>query len=126
MTRQAVEQREQEFQVAFNDGDAAAVTQFYGENGRILPPGGDPVCGHDEIEAFFKGFAAMRATVAFDLLTVYEAPDLCVAVGAFTMDLHPEGSPPQINEGKYIEVWTRRPDGGWLLVDDIFNSSLPG
>lgn len=31
----------------------------------------------------------------------------------------------QADAGKFIEIWTRQPDGSWLISDDIFNSDLP-
>jgi uncharacterized protein (TIGR02246 family) len=125
MSRQTIEAQEQAFLQAFNGGDAAEVTRFYGDGARILPPNADAIQGSDAIEAFFKEFVALRTQLSFNLLTVHESPDVCTAVGEFEMAMHPEGADPQQNRGKYIEVWRRQSDGSWRIVDDIFNSSLP-
>ena len=67
----------------------------------------------------------MGARGAFSLITVHESPDLCVAVGRYEMEVRPDGGEPARDLGKYVEVWARQGDGSWLMVDDIFNSSLP-
>jgi uncharacterized protein (TIGR02246 family) len=126
MSRADIEAGEARWLEAFNGGDAHGVAQLYTERGRILPPNADIVEGRDAIEAFGKEFLAMNATLSFELLTVHETPDLCVAVGQYEMDLRPPGADPQQDRGKYIEVWTRQGDGSWLIVDDIFNSPLSG
>lgn len=125
MSHHDIEAREQEFLVAFNGGDAAALASFYADGARIFPPGSDAVSGREAIEAFFEGFVAMKTQLSFQLLAVHESPDLCAAIGAFEMELHPPGGGTQHNLGKYVEVWKRQPDGCWRIVEDIFNSTLP-
>ena len=54
--------------------------------------------------------------------------ELAFVRGRYSMTLEPEGAPGPVNdEGKYIEIRERQPDGSWLLARDIFNSDLaPG
>jgi uncharacterized protein (TIGR02246 family) len=126
MSRQDIEQREQEWLKAFTAGDAAGVAAIYAEDARLLAPNIDVLEGRPAIEAFVKEFVAMGSeSMSFDLITVHETPDLCVAVGRYELQIRPEGADVQRDSGKYVEVWARRPDGSWLMTDDIFNSSLP-
>jgi uncharacterized protein (TIGR02246 family) len=125
MSRQDIEAQEARWLQAFNGGDAAGVARLYIENGRVLPPNNDIVQGRSAIEAFVKEFLQMDPSMSFGLLTVHESADLCAAVGRYEMELHPQGADAQTDSGKFVEVWTRQPDGSWLIADDIFNSNLP-
>lgn len=126
MSRQEIDARRQQFVDAFNDGDASEVARLYAEDGRILPPNAEIVQGRSAIEAFVKDFIQMGASLSLSLLAVHESPNLCAAVGRYELELRPQGAEPQTDSGKYVEVWTRQPDGSWLIVEDILNSSLPG
>lgn len=110
---------------AFNAGDASGVAQGYATDARLLPPGADIVEGRSAIEGFVKEFVAMGAHLAFDLVAVHESADLCVAVGRFTLDIPAANGEAQQDLGKFVEVYARQGDGSWLMVEDIFNSSLP-
>ena len=121
MGKQDIEARESDWLSAFNGGDAAGVANIYATDARLLPPGAPAIVGRDAIEGFVKEFVATGAKLTFNLLTVHESGDLCAAVGEFDMKI--PGAPD--DQGKYIEVWRRQGDGSWLIVDDIFNSSLP-
>jgi uncharacterized protein (TIGR02246 family) len=121
MSRQDIEQREAEWQKAFNAGDAAGVAAIYAGDARLHAPNADVIEGRAGIEGFVKEFVATGAQIRFDLLTVHEAPDLCAAVGRYELAI--PGAP--ADNGKFVEVWRRQPDGSWLMADDIFNSSLP-
>ena len=122
MAKRDVEAGEQRWLEAFNGGDAAGVAQCYAENARLMAPGMDTLEGRAAIEAFGKEFIATGAKLSFELLAVHDGGNLSVAVGAYVMDF--PGDIPQ-DKGKYIEVWAEQGDGSWLIVDDIFNSSLP-
>jgi uncharacterized protein (TIGR02246 family) len=125
MSRKEIEALEDKWVDAFNGGDAAGVARLYEDKARLLPPNVDLVEGRPGIEAFVKEFLAMKPAITFSLITVHESPDLCAAVGRYGMDLHPPGAGTQSDAGKFIEVWTRQPDGSWLIADDIFNSNVP-
>jgi len=125
MSRQDIEAHEARWLAAFNDGDASGVACLYLENGRVLPPNDDIVQGRAAIEAFVKEFFEVNPTMSFTLLNVHESADMCAAVGRYEMELRPPGAQTQKDSGKFIEVWTRQPDGSWLMADDIFNSNRP-
>ena len=124
MSRKDVEAQEQKWLKAFNGGDALGVSVLYSENARLMPPNSEIIEGRAAIADFTKGFVATGAKLAFKLLTVHESPDFCVAVGTYEMDI-PTGAEIQKDTGKFMEVWTRQPDGSWQIADDIFISSLP-
>jgi len=124
MSKKDIAASEQRWLEAFNGGDASGVSQMYATDGRLLPPNADIVDGRSKIEAFVKDFIQTGAKLKFELLTVHESSDMCAAVGRYQMDFPPDSGAQQ-DRGKFIEVWTRQPEGSWLIVDDIFNSDLP-
>jgi len=121
MSKDVIEEREQEWLKAFNGADASAVAKMYTSDARIMPPNSGIVAGQAAIEGFVKEFAATGAQLSFKLLTVHESADVCAAVGEYDMQI--PGAPD--DSGKFIEVWRRQGDGSWLIADDMFNSSLP-
>lgn len=125
MSRADIEAAEAAWEKAFNSGDASGVAQKYTKDARLMPPNSEIVAGRDEIEGFTKEFLATGAQIKFNLLTVHESGDLAAAVGKYEMTIPIPGGEPQQDNGKYIEVWARQSDGSWLIVDDIFNSSVP-
>jgi conserved hypothetical protein len=119
MSRQHVENGEKQWLEAFNGGDASGVAALYEQSGRMLPPNADIISGRSAIVPFVQGFLESGVKLAFDLIQVYEAPDVCTAVGRYEM------SGPESDRGKFIEVWVRQADDSWLIAEDIFNSNMP-
>lgn len=122
MSRQDVENGEKQWLEAFNGGDAAGVAAQYTESARLLPPNSGIVAGRDQLVPFVQGFLDTGAKLKFDLIEVYETPDVCTAVGRYEMTF--DGTDDR-DVGKFIEVWVPQSDGSWLIADDIFNSDLP-
>ncbi len=114
-----IQQLNDKWAAAFNQGDAAAVAAMYAEDAYVLPPGGDMVKGRGAIEAFWK--AAMQQVgqpklVTLDVLRL--GPRAAREIGAVTLET--KAQPPQQIVGKYVVVW-RRIGGHWLLATDIWN-----
>lgn len=124
MSKQNVENGEKLWLDSFNGGDANGVAGLYGQNARLLPPNADIVAGRAALVPFIQGFLDTGAKLSFDLIHVYETPDVCTAVGRYEMTF-PAGSGADRDLGKFVEVWVRQADGSWLIEDDIFNSNLP-
>lgn len=124
MSATEIKALEQQWQKAFNAGDASGVANLYRQDARLLPPNTDIVEGRSEIESYVKEFVQTGAQLKFDVITVHESADMCAVVGKYDMTIPVPGGEPQKDKGKYIEVWTRT-DGKWLIADDTFNSSLP-
>jgi ketosteroid isomerase-like protein len=57
---------------------------------------------------------SMEVTVVGD--TAYE-------VGAYKMELTPQGSLRISNVGKYLMVWKRTSDGPWRILRDMYNTN---
>jgi uncharacterized protein (TIGR02246 family) len=122
MSKQSVENGEKLWLEAFNSGDAEGVVAQYGPNARLLPPNADIVAGRAALASFVQGFLDTGVKLSFELIKVYETPDVCTAVGRYEMTF-PAGAGREL--GKFVEVWVRQSDGSWLIEDDIFNSSDP-
>jgi uncharacterized protein (TIGR02246 family) len=121
MSKTDIAKREGDWLKAFNAADASGVAQLYELEARLLPPNSDVIQSRAAIEGYIKEFVATGAQLTFNLLTVHESADMCAAVGEYDMKI--PGAPD--DNGKFIEVWRRQPDGSWLIADDIFNSSVP-
>ena len=53
--------------------------------------------------------------------------DLAYARGRYTLDLTPKakGAAPVHDEGKFLEILRRQPDGTWRYAVDMYSSDLP-
>ena len=125
MSWREIEPRERDLLDALNGGDASGVARHYTEDARLLPPNADILQGRAAVEEFFSALTGMGASLALTLVGTHEAPELCVEVGRYELAFRPPGGEPATDSGKFLVVWTRAPDGAWLIAEDMFNSSLP-
>jgi len=84
--------------------------------------------GREAIQRFWGGLVdayQVKVTVASD--EVEGRGDLAYARGHFTLDATPKsaGAAPLHDEGKFLVVLRRQPDGGWRYVADMYSSDLP-
>jgi uncharacterized protein (TIGR02246 family) len=124
--QEAIEKGNKQFLDALARGDAAGCAAIYAEKGKVLPPGSPMQTGRKAIQEFWQG--AIKGGVKAASLRILELEELgatAIEIGAYTLDIRPEGKPPQKDEGKYVTVWKRHKDGAWRLTVDIFNSNLP-
>lgn len=97
---------------------------IYTEDAVIMPPGHGSVTGREAIAAFLGSFPPLTA---FEN-TVEEVDgtgDIAYVRGRFRMVMVPDpAADPVEEEGQYLEIRKKQPDGSWLLSHDIFNPGI--
>ena len=107
--------------------DFGGMAAHYSEDTVVMPPNQPTVVGRDAVRDWMASFP--RVTRAeFEIDEVEGGGEFAFVRGRYSMTMEPEGAPGPIHDqGKYIEIRKRQPDGSWLLARDIFNSDLnPG
>jgi uncharacterized protein (TIGR02246 family) len=115
------------FQAAANSGDAAAVAAVYAVDASLLPPNSPVQRGRNAIRTFWAGFLDAY-TVKFELAQdmMEGRGDLAYSMGHFRLTAVPKAksAPGIADEGKFVEILKKQPDGTWKYVVDIYNSNL--
>lgn len=107
---------------AFNARDAVTIAGLSSEDGALLPPNGRAIIGRDAIYHYWKGLLTDSTTKVelVNVETVIEG-DLGYKAGRFELLDSATGSP--VDQGKYMQIWKRSPQGYWELHRDMWNSS---
>jgi uncharacterized protein (TIGR02246 family) len=123
----AIRAADQAFAKAASAGDAAALTAFYASDAVLMPPESPALRGTDEISKFFTGMTT-AVSGPFELKTtgVDGRGDLALSTGEYKATLTPRkkgAKPMPTEEGKYLGVMKKQPDGSWKLIYDIWNTN---
>lgn len=105
-------------------GDWAGFASHYTEDAAVLAPGAPALEGRSAIEASMAGPAPA------DFRTVARAVEGCSSLavrwGTYVYTAPAEGATEPITDnGKFVEIWKKQPDGSWLMSVDIWNSDIP-
>ena len=101
---------------------------MYLPDAHLLPPNLGPVEGREAIHQFFTGMVnAYQVTVTISSDEIEGRGDLAYARGHYALEGVPKaaGTPPIHDEGKFVEVLRRLPDGAWRYAVDMYSSNLP-
>jgi ketosteroid isomerase-like protein len=109
---------------AFNERDAVTIAGLSSEDGALLPPNGRAVVGRDAIYAYWRDLLTSSSTRVelVNVETVVEG-DLGYKAGRFEFIEASTGA--SVDQGKYMQIWRRSPQGYWELHRDMWNSSIP-
>ncbi len=119
--QQAIEKLNAEFVDAYNQGDIAALATSYTEDGAVLAPNQPTVSGKQAIETLFKGMIEeIGGTASIETVDLADAGDLAYQWATYSL----EGRE-QSDNGKFVEIYKRQPDGSWKTRLTIFNSDNP-
>jgi uncharacterized protein (TIGR02246 family) len=116
------------FAAAANAGNLDGVIAVYAEDAFLLPPNLPPQKGRDAIRKFWGGLLGAYTTrFEINSETVEGRGDLAYTVGQYKLSATPKakGPPPIEEEGKFVEVLKRQPDGSWKYVVDMYSANSP-
>lgn len=123
----AIHRVDSAFSAAANAGDAAAVAAVYLEDAHLLPPNAEAIAGREAIGKFWGGLLdayQVRITIGSD--EVEGRGDLAYTRGHYTLQATPKAKGAGFREeGKFVEVLRRRPDGSWGYAVDMYSPNQP-
>jgi uncharacterized protein (TIGR02246 family) len=115
------------FQAATRAGSAAGVAAVYATDASLLPPNLPLRRGRTAIQAFWAGLFDAY-TVQFESASdmIEGRGDLAYNMGHYRLTALPKekNSPGIADEGKFVEILKKQPDGSWKYIVDIYNSNL--
>jgi uncharacterized protein (TIGR02246 family) len=124
----AIRATDSAFATAAGAGDAAGLAAMYLADASLMPPNAATIHGRDGIQKFWGAFLdAGRLNITVTAEAVEGRGDLAYARGRYTLDLTPkaQGAAPVHDEGKFLEILRRQPDGTWRYAVDMYSSDLP-
>jgi uncharacterized protein (TIGR02246 family) len=115
------------FQAAANSGNAAGVAAVYATDASLLPPNLPVQRGRTAIRTFWAGLFdayTVKFEVSSDLIE--GRGDLAYNMGHYRFTAVPKAksAPGIADEGKFVEILKKQPDGTWKYAVDIYNSDL--
>lgn len=100
-----------------NDG---SILSRYTNDACLFPPNAAPVCGGEQIKAFFG--AAPQVHVKFTIQNLYGDGKTSVTEESFYEMTDLNGK--KLDDGKIIVIWKNTKDG-WKMYRDMFSSNHP-
>jgi uncharacterized protein (TIGR02246 family) len=99
-------------------GDAAAAAALYADDGRLLTATARLISGRAAIESYWRAGIALGLTgVALSPTEVQILDGVAIEVGGYVVTARDGGR----DEGKYLALHRRQPDGSWRRAVDVFN-----
>jgi uncharacterized protein (TIGR02246 family) len=115
------------FRAAADSGNAAGVAAVYASDASLLPPNFPLQRGRDAIQKFWSGLLEAY-TVKFEITSdmIEGRGDLAYNMGHYRFTAVPKSksAPGIADEGKFVEILKKQPDGTWKYTVDIYNSNL--
>jgi uncharacterized protein (TIGR02246 family) len=112
---------------AFNAGGASAAVAHVMNDADDLPPHRSAVIGREAIRSFVQSdFDRFTMNFADEIVEVKVAGDLAVIWSNYTVTLTATDDGESIeNNGKWLIVLKRQPDGSWKFSRNIWNNDDP-
>jgi ketosteroid isomerase-like protein len=105
--------------------NAKALGSLYTEKAYIMPPNSPTVMGRENIEGLWKVmFGSGLKDAVLTTVDIDGTGDTVTEMGKYLLKMQPEGEEAVEDEGQYVVLWKKKPEG-WRLHWDIFNTSLP-
>jgi ketosteroid isomerase-like protein len=123
----AIRAADSTYHAAISAGSVEGATAFFAVDATVMPANAPPVHGSDAIRQFFGGlFGTMNVTIAVKSERVAGEGNVGYNIGSYHLtgtlkDSTQTPVPPE--DGKYLQVFLRQPDGSWKAVADAWNAN---
>jgi len=104
---------------AINNADFDALLPLYTADGRLMPPGAQPVTGPLAIRDFFAGRGRSVRHHKVELVDVFPSGNYAYTTSHFTATLVVNEKATPIS-GSTVRLLERQPDGQWKIKSHIF------
>ena len=126
--RAAVQDIFDTYSTAMNAEDSDLYISLWDENGINMGPNAPAVVGKAAIEKRNRGMNQVldfeRFTIHFEEVQV--AGDWGYARGTYSLFVTPKaGGETAFDNGKWLKIFKRQPDGSWKIFRNCFNSDVP-
>lgn len=120
--KKVLEDFDEGYNEAFNRGDPAACAAFFTEDVILMSPNAPMTRGRAAFEEIYRARIQADSGGAHTnhLVEYGQDGDLAYQVGTYAV----EGAEPA-EQGKFLNVLKRQPDGQWKVAASMFNSDLP-
>jgi uncharacterized protein (TIGR02246 family) len=123
--RAAIEQAADAYVAAMRQADWQRVAQSFSEDAVRIPPHEEPHQGRAAIEGWLRGIDELGN---YELIRdrIDGADDVAYIRGTYAITLRPAGAPAPISdEGDFLEIWRKGPDGAWSIAEAMWNTRRP-
>ena len=108
-----------QWDAAINNADFDALLPLYTADGRLMPPGAQPVTGPLAIRDFFAGRGRSVRNHKLELVDVLPIENYAYTTSHFTATLMVNEKATPIS-GSTVRLLERQPDGQWKIKSHIF------
>lgn len=117
----------QALKVALEAGDAGAVAGIFAVDGVAMPPHHADIEGREAIRNFYRElFTAYAMQIEPIVVETRLHADHGYARGTYRLKMTPkDGGAAITDEGRYLTLLQRHPDGTWQVTREMTNSSAP-
>jgi ketosteroid isomerase-like protein len=124
--RAAVEASGNRAEMAYNRGEVEGFVRSYSDDVWVFPPNAQPFQGRQAAFDFFQrsyddGFRNLQLTTT----GLDRHGTMAYETGTFTGEMTPAGQPRRADNGKYVHVWKRAPNGDWHIHFVMWSSNNP-
>jgi ketosteroid isomerase-like protein len=128
MSRESVDSGHLQWLEAMKANDPVALARLVTDDVVLMPPHIQPVVGRQGVIDWFATVVSQVRTKSVEIRQreVTLAGEWAIERGSFTWKVTPAPGGSDIDDqGSFLAIWQRQPDGSWKVTRNIWNSTLP-
>jgi len=111
----------QAWEKAYNAGDAVGVAALYTPDAELMVPGAEPGSDPKAVQKLIAGDIALGSKLTLKTEDVVSFGDYALETGSWVAN-SPDGK--HLDHGPYLTLY-QKTAGGWKILRDMWNSSMP-